>query len=85
MKTSNEPRPIMIFAGTKWETGIVKKLLENVKIKTLLETKNLETLEPWIAAPGGVGSVKVFVSAGDAEKAGKIVTEFKKKRNEKGE
>ncbi len=85
MKTSNETNPIMIFAGTKWETGVVKSLLEKAEIKTITKKKNLDTLKSWLVAPGGIGSVKVFISASDAKKAIGIVNDFKKNAYENGE
>ncbi len=85
MKTSSEFDSIMIFAGTSWETGVVKNLLENADIKTFLKDEKTGTLEPWVAAPGGVGSVKVFVTAPDVKKAIQIVNGFKKNPNLNGE
>lgn len=85
MKTNKETSPIMIFAGTKWETESLKTQLENAGIKAVLQKESNDELEPWITAPGGVGSVKVFVSSADAKTASEVVSEFKNNRITKGE
>lgn len=85
MKTSSETSPIMIFAGTNWEAGVVKSLLENAEIKVFLQDEHMGMLEPWVTAAGGAGAVKVLISSADAKKASEIVSDFKKNTNEKGE
>ena len=85
MKTSNETRPIMIFAGTNWEAGVVKSLLQNAEIEAYLKDEHIGMLEPWVSAAGGAGAVKVFVSDLDFKNASEIVNEFKKNMNENGE
>jgi hypothetical protein len=85
MKQNDENEPILIFAGTAWEAGIVKSLLENAEIEAFLKDEIMGTLNPWWTAPGGSGSVKVFVSSKDFDKATEIVKEFEKniKENDK--
>ncbi len=85
MKTNEEISPIMIFAGTHWETESLKTQLENAGIKAVLQRESNDELEPWITAPGGVGSVKVFVSSSDAKIASEVVADFKKNANKKSE
>ncbi len=85
MKTSNVSNPIMIFAGTNWEAGVVKSLLGNAEIEAFLKDELIGMLEPWVAAAGGAGAVKVFVSGSDFEMASEIVNEFKNNMNENGE
>ena len=85
METINETEPILVFAGTAWEAGIVKSLLENAEVEAFLKDEIMGTLNPWWTAPGGAGSVKVFVSDLDSDKAFEIVKEFERNIKEKDE
>lgn len=85
MINKHETEPILIFAGTAWEAGIVKSLLENAEVEAFLKDEIMGTLNPWWTAPGGAGSVKVFVSGPDYEKANEIVKEFERNIKEKDE
>ena len=78
MKTKNEPSPIEIFAGTTWQAEMVKSLLENTEIDVFIKDGIIGTLAPWWTAPGGAGSVTVFVSNMDYEKAKSIVANYEK-------
>lgn len=82
MKKNNETDPIEVFAGTAWQAGMVKSLLENVTIEAFLSDEIIGTLNPWWTAPGGAGSVRVFVSNLDYEKAKIIVEEYEKNLKE---
>jgi hypothetical protein len=62
MSTVDKIEPVEVFAGTAWETAMVKSLLENADIEAFLKDEIIGTLSPWLTAPGGVGSVKVTVS-----------------------
>lgn len=72
----NENEPVLIFAGTNRETGVVKSMLENAEIEEFLKDELIGMLEPWVSAAGG--AVKVFVSGSDFERASEIVNEFGK-------
>ena len=85
MKTGSDTNFIMIFAGTSWEAGVVKTLLENAEIETFIKNEKTATTDAWIPAPGGIDLVKVFVSSLSVKKAGKIVNRFKKNPNISGE
>ncbi len=85
MNKNHEIEPILIFAGTIWEAGIVKSLLENAEVEAFLKDEIMGTLNPWWTAPGGAGSVKVFVSGLDFDKANEIVKEFEKNIKNKDE
>ncbi len=78
MGTDKEIEPVEIFAGTTWQAGIVKSLLENAGIVAFLKDAIMGTLNPWWTAPSGAGSIKVFVSNLDYDKAKSIVDEFEK-------
>ena len=67
MKPNKKSEPIEIFAGTTWQAAVVKSLLEDEIIGTLF---------PWVAAPGGAGSMKVFVSKADHDKAKSVVEKY---------
>jgi len=82
MKTKNENEPVQIFAGTTWQAEMVKSLLENVEIKAYLKDEFAGTLIPWQTAPGGTGSVKVFVSSQDYDNAKSIAEEYQKNLKE---
>jgi hypothetical protein len=82
MNPYNYIEPVEVFAGTTWQAGMVKSLLENAEIEAFLTDEIIGTLSPWWTAPGGAGSVRVFVSNEDYDKAKGIVEEFEKHLNE---
>ena len=76
METKDNITLIEIFAGTPWQAGLLKSLLENAEIEAFLADEIIGTLSPWWTAPGGAGSVKVFISSQNIENAKVIVSEF---------
>ena len=82
MKPGKEIGPIEVFVGTVTQAGMVKSLLENAEIEAFLKDEYMGTFNPWHAAPGGVGAVKVFVSYLDFEKAKIVVEEYEKNLRE---
>jgi hypothetical protein len=76
MKTSKEAEPIEVFSGTAWQAGMVKSLLENAEVEAFIKDGIMGTFNPWWTAPGGAGSVKVFVSEMDYDLAKGIVEEY---------
>ncbi|HAN19561.1 MAG: hypothetical protein A2X13_15045 [Bacteroidetes bacterium GWC2_33_15] len=78
MSTGKEVEIIEIFAGTTWQTAIVKSLLENAGIKAFLKDGILGTLTPWWTSPGGASPIKIFISNADYENAKLIVEEYEK-------
>jgi hypothetical protein len=83
MKINKENKPVEIFAGTEWQAGMVKSLLENADIEAFLIDEIIGTLNPWWTAPGGAGSVRVFVSNSNYDEAKLIVEEYEKNLNKK--
>ncbi|OFX82819.1 MAG: hypothetical protein A2W99_14245 [Bacteroidetes bacterium GWF2_33_16] len=75
--------PVEVFAGTPWQVGMVKSLLENAEIETFVKDEILGTLNPWWTSPGGAGPIAVFVSNHDYIKAMQIVEEYEKNLKEK--
>jgi len=82
MKSDNDIVPIEVFAGTAWQAELLKSLLENDEVESYLNDQIMGTLNPWYTAPGGAGSVSVFVSNQDFAKAKLIVDEFEKNLRE---
>ncbi len=78
MKMNQENGPIEVFAGTPWQVGMVKSLLENAEIEVFVMDEILGTLNPWWTSPGGAGPIAVFVSIKDYIKAKQIVDEYEK-------
>jgi hypothetical protein len=76
MKTLKRINPIEIYAGTAWQAGLVKSMLEDSEIEAFLMDQSLGTFHPWYLAPGGAGTVKVFVSSSDYHEAKSIVDKF---------
>jgi hypothetical protein len=80
MYADKRTEPVEIFAGTTWQAALVKSLLDDAEIEAFLENEIIGTLFPWVTAPGGAGSMKVFVSKLDYEKAKSVVEEYEKKK-----
>jgi hypothetical protein len=78
MKPDMKVEPVEVFDGTAWQAGVVKSLLENAEIKAYLKDEIMGTLNPWWTAPGGAGSVKLFVSKSNFDIARQIVKEYEK-------
>jgi hypothetical protein len=76
MDDEKDVKLVEIYAGTTWQAGMVKSLLENAEIEAFLADEIIGTLNPWWTAPGGAGPVKVFISSLDIENAMVIVREF---------
>jgi hypothetical protein len=65
--------PYEVFEGTAWEAGLLKSILEDNDIETiLLEAYSL----PWNQIPTKGASAKVFVAGENLEQAKTIVEEF---------
>lgn len=76
MNLKHEDDPYEVFSGTPWQAGMVKSLLENAEIEAFLKDAIMGTLNPWWVSPGGAGSVSVYVSGKDYEKALLIVSDY---------
>ena len=76
MKTNKEIEPVEVFAGTSWQAGMVKSLLENAAIPAFFKDEYAGTLTPWWTDAGGAGSVKVLVSNLDVDSARLIVETY---------
>lgn len=78
MKPDNEIYPVEVFDGNDWEASMVKSLLDNAEIEAFMKDEKMGVLAPWNVAGGGAGSVKIFVSNVDYEKAKEVVDDYQK-------
>jgi len=78
MKTDHEIFPVEVFEGNDWEASLVKSLLDNAEIEAFIKDKRMGVLAPWNVTAGGAGSVKIFVSNLEFEKAKEVVDQYLK-------
>lgn len=76
MKTTDENKPVEVFAGTFMEAGMVKSMLIDAGIDAFLKDALIGTIVPWHAAPGGAGAVKIFVASRQLDEARAIVEQY---------
>ncbi|MBN3036110.1 MAG: DUF2007 domain-containing protein [Bacteroidales bacterium] len=79
---NTEFKPVQVFAGTIWQAGMVKSMLEDAGIRAFLKDEVMGTMNPWWTAPGGAGSVGVMVAGRDWSKARVIVDEYERHLND---
>ena len=72
-KEDKDMAPYEVFEGTAWEAGLLKSILEDNDIETLMQQ---ETSLPWNIMPTTGSAAKVFVAFKDYEQANAIVDEF---------
>jgi hypothetical protein len=75
------PKQIEVFAGNIIEAGMVCSLLESSDIHAFLKDEIMGTMNPWFVSAGGVGAVKVLVSALDFETARFVVDTYRDSSN----
>ena len=78
MKPKDETEPVEVFAGNGWQAGMVKSILEDEEIEAFLKDEVIGALSPWYVASGGAGSVKVYVSSADYDRAMAVVKQYEK-------
>ncbi|MBN1821014.1 MAG: DUF2007 domain-containing protein [Prolixibacteraceae bacterium] len=78
---SNAPKLIEIYAGTMWEAGLLKSLLENAEIDVWLKDDIRGTSNFFLANSNS--GVKVVISSDDYLKAKPVLEEFQKNQSEK--
>ena len=69
---------IEVFAGNIVEVGFVQSLLDRDGIQSWLRDEVMGTLNPWYAASGGTGAIKVLVLKADFDQAKSIVEAYEK-------
>jgi len=77
MISRGEPRLIEIFAGTSWEAGFIKSLLENAGIEAYLkdEIRGVSTL---LISASATGGVKVLISSDNYKEAKEVMEDYYK-------
>jgi len=83
MNKDQEIYPVEVFDGNDWDASMVKSLLDNAEIESFIKDEKMGVLAPWNVAGGGAGSVKIFVSNLDYEKAKEVVEQYEKAEGEK--
>jgi len=78
MNTDQEIYPIEVFAGNDWEASMVKSLLDNAEIESFVKDQRMGVLAPWNVVGGGAGSVKIFVSNVDLDRAKEVIEQYNK-------
>jgi len=78
MNKDQEIYPVEVFDGNDWEASMVKSLLDNAEIESFIKDEKMGVLAPWNVAGGGAGSVKIFVSNVDYEKAKEVIAQYEK-------
>jgi hypothetical protein len=69
--------PVEVYAGSVWETSLLKSLLENAEIEVFLKDEIRGLQEPFVVSAGGSNPIKVMVDGSDLEKALEVVRDFK--------
>lgn len=78
MNSNHEIFPVEIFDGNDWEASMVKSLLDNAEIEAFVKDEKMGVLAPWNVAGGGAGSVKIFVSSVDLDRAKEVIEQYEK-------
>ena len=74
-------KQIEVFAGNIIEAGMVCSLHESAGIHAYLKDEIMGTMNPWFVSAGGVGAVKVLVSALDFEEAKLVIDNYRDSSN----
>lgn len=78
MNSDQEIYPVEVFDGNDWDASMVKSLLDNAEIEAFVKDEKMGVLAPWNVAGGGAGSVKIFVSNVDLQKAKEVIEQYEK-------
>ncbi|MFA5972132.1 MAG: DUF2007 domain-containing protein [Lentimicrobiaceae bacterium] len=65
--------PYEVFAGSPWEAGLLKSILEDNDIETIIQQSTALPMNIW---PTDAATMKVYVALKDYEQAKAIVEEF---------
>jgi len=69
-------KPVEVLAGTAWQAGLLKSMLEDNEIEAFFGDEIIGTYAPWNAAPGGAGAVRVFVAQLEYDSAKIVVDQY---------
>ena len=78
MSSDQKIYTVEVFDGNDWNASMVKSLLDNAEIESFIKDGKMGVLAPWDVAGGGAGSVKIFVSNVDFEKAKEVIEQYEK-------
>jgi hypothetical protein len=81
MKDHDGSKMIEIFAGTPWQAGMVKTLLEDAGIHAFMADEIIGTLNPWWTAPGGAGAIRIMISDDDEAHAKIVIENYERNIN----
>ena len=73
-----ENKPIEIYAGSSWEVELLKTILEDHQIKCFVKDEFIGTIAPHHTV--GAGSVKLWISENDYERAQPLINKFEKNK-----
>ena len=76
MKNNDDISPVIIFAGSMWEVGMIKSLLDDAEIECFMNDENRNGYYPIQIDSNGI--TKIVVSNKDEKQARLIVEDFKK-------
>lgn len=73
IKKDKSLTPYEVFEGSVWEAGLLKSILEDNEIDTMLQQSSALPMNIW---PTEAATMRVFVALKDFEHAKAIVEEF---------
>lgn len=76
MTKDRQPLFVQVYEGNMWQAGLLQSMLRDTGIEAVLKDQIMGNTNPWWAAPGGAGAVKVLVLSKDAPAAVAIVKDF---------
>lgn len=71
---------VQVTSGTFNEASMMQSILVNEGIDAVLKDDFLGSIAPYLASPGGAGSVKVMVMEEDYQRALEVVENVEKSR-----
>jgi hypothetical protein len=76
MKTNNNQDPVIVFAGSPVDAGMIQSMLEQEGIQAFVQDEFMSSIAPWLVEAGGSVAAKVVVASEDHEKALKLIEEY---------
>jgi hypothetical protein len=76
MKTEDSDSPVVVFAGTTLNAGMIKSMLEEEGIQAFIQNELMSSIAPWQIELGGLGAAKVLVASTNYEEATELINSF---------
>ena len=76
MTKDRQPLFVQVYEGNMWQAGLLQSMLRDAGMEAVLKDEIMGNTNPWWAAPGGAGAVKVLVLSEDGAAAAAIVKDF---------